>query len=63
MAECYEGDGAAANGFGRRSLNVGEARLLHQARYMVPPDMRAPSGGGWLIGRGGYLVAPIPADD
>ena len=63
MAERYEGDGVAANGFGRRSLNVGEARLLHQARYMVPPDMRAPSGGGWLIGRGGYLVAPIPVGD
>lgn len=46
MAERYEGDGAAANGFGRRSLNVGEARLLHQVGYMVPPDMRAPSDDG-----------------
>ena len=61
MAERYEGDGAAANGFGRRSLRVHEARLLHRAGYMVPPDMRAPSGSEWRIGRGGYLVAPIPA--
>ena len=30
---------------------------------MVPPDMHAPSGGEWLIGRGGYLVTPIPAGD
>ena len=63
MAARYEGDGATANGFGRRSLCVDEARLLHRARYMVPPDMRAPSGGEWRIGRGGYLVAPIPIGD
>jgi hypothetical protein len=32
--------GIAANGFGRRSLHVTEARALWDARYFVPPDMR-----------------------
>jgi hypothetical protein len=37
-------DGAANNGFGRRSLHQWEGRLLHAAGYMAPPDFRAPGG-------------------
>jgi hypothetical protein len=35
-------DGAANNGFGRRSLHQWEGRLLYAAGYMAPPDFRAP---------------------
>jgi len=31
MAERFPGDGAAANGFGRRHLHEDEARLLYEA--------------------------------
>ena len=33
-----EQDGAANNGFPRRSLHQWEARLLYQAGYPCPPD-------------------------
>ena len=42
MAERFPGDGAAANGFGCRQLHEYEARLLFEAEYPVPPDMRVP---------------------
>ena len=42
MAEQFPGDGAAANGFGRRHLHGEETRLLFEAEYPVPPDMRVP---------------------
>ena len=42
MAERFSGDGAASNGFGRRHLREDEARLLYEAEYPVPPDMRVP---------------------
>ena len=45
MAERFPDDGAAANGFGRRHLHEDEARLLFEAEYPVPPDMRVP--GAW----------------
>jgi hypothetical protein len=38
MAYPSDDDGAANNGFGRRSLHQWEGRLLHAARYMAPPD-------------------------
>ena len=58
MAERYPGDGAAANGFGRRYLHEDEARLLYEAEYLVPPDMRVP--GAWRISAGGVPVPPPP---
>ena len=33
MAERFPGDGAAANGFGRRHLHEDEARLLYEAEH------------------------------
>jgi hypothetical protein len=36
------GDGAASNGFGRRSLHDWEARLLYKANYPAPLDFRGP---------------------
>jgi hypothetical protein len=41
MANNSGDDGAANNGFGRRSLHQWEGRLLHAADYMAPPDFRA----------------------
>ena len=60
MAEHFPGDGAAVNGFGRRHLHKGEARLLFEAEYPVPPDMRVP--GAWRISAGGVPVPPPPAE-
>jgi hypothetical protein len=57
MAERYEGDGAAANGFGRRYLLETEARVLYEAGYMAPPDMCCP--GTWWLSAGGI---PIPLE-
>ena len=59
MAERFPGDGAAANGFGRRHLHEDEARLLYEAEYPVPPDMRVP--GAWRISAGGVPVPPPPS--
>ena len=58
MAEHFPGDGATANGFGRRHLHKGEARLLFEAEYPVPPDMRVP--GAWRISTDGVPVPPPP---
>ena len=58
MAERYPGDGAAANGFGRRHLQEPEARLLYEAEYPAPPDMRMP--GSWRLSVGGGPVPPVP---
>ncbi|KAE8816305.1 hypothetical protein D1007_06154 [Hordeum vulgare] len=58
MAARYPGDGAAANGFGRRHLREDEARLLYEAEYLAPPDMRAP--GSWRLRAGGVPVPPPP---
>ena len=58
MAERFPGDGAAGNDFGRRHLHEDEARLLYEAEYRVPPDMRVP--GAWRISAGDVLVPPIP---
>jgi hypothetical protein len=52
------GDGAANNGFGRRSLHQWEARLLQMAGYPAPPDFRAP--GGWRLSAGGVQIPPPP---
>jgi hypothetical protein len=51
-------DGAANNGFGRRSLHQWEGRLLHADGYMAPPDFRAP--GGWCLSAGGIQI-PSPS--
>lgn len=59
MAARYNIDGAAANGFGRRSLHEWEARLLHEAGYMALPDMRCPSG-EWRLSAGGIPIPPVP---
>ena len=58
MAERFPGDGAVANGFGRRHLHEDEARLLFEAEYPVPPDMRVL--GAWRISPGGMPVPPVP---
>jgi hypothetical protein len=50
-------DGAANNGFGRRSLHQWEGRLLYTAGYPAPPDFRAP--GGWRLSAGGIPI-PLP---
>lgn len=54
-------DGAANNGFPRRSLQQWEGRLLHQAGYPAPPDTRAP--GGWRLSAGGVPIPPPPQGD
>ncbi|KAE8785834.1 hypothetical protein D1007_40339 [Hordeum vulgare] len=46
MAARYPGDGATANGFGRRHVREDEACLLYEAEYPTPPDMRVPGLGG-----------------
>ena len=58
MAERFPGDGAAANGFGRRHLQEPEARLLYEVEYLAPPDMRVP--GAWRLSAGGVLVPSVP---
>jgi hypothetical protein len=42
MVARYEGDGAAANGFGRHYLLEPKARTHYVAGYMAPPDTRFP---------------------
>jgi hypothetical protein len=51
-------NGAANNGFGRRSLHQWEGRLLYAAGYPAPPDFRAP--GGWRLSAGGVPIPPPP---
>ena len=61
MAFHGDDDGAAQNGFGRRSLHQWEGRLLHAAGYPAPPDFRPP--GGWRLSAGGVPIPPPPAGD
>ena len=60
-------DGAAANGFGRRSLRKHEAWALYLVGYPCLPDMRVPSASGgqgaWALSAGGVPVPPVPAGD
>jgi hypothetical protein len=51
-------DGAANNGFGRRSLHQWEGRLLYAAGHPAPPDFRVP--GGWRLSAGGIPIPPPP---
>ena len=51
-------DGAANNGFGRRSLHQWEGRLLHAVGYPALLDFRAP--GGWRLSVGGVPIPPPP---
>ena len=57
MAKRYPGDGAAANGFDRRTLQTWEARM-YEAGYMAPPDTRMPPG--WTLSVGGIPIPPAP---
>ncbi|KAE8781966.1 Homeobox protein KNOX3 [Hordeum vulgare] len=59
MAQRYPGDGAAANGFGRRHLHESEGRLLYEADYTAPPDMRVL--GLWRMSANGVPVPPLPS--
>ena len=61
MAERFPGDGVAANGFGRHWLRDEEARLLFEAGYPMPPDMRVP--GNWRLSQMGFLVPPVPTGE
>jgi hypothetical protein len=61
MATCFPSDGAANNGFGRRSLHQWEGRLLHMAGYPAPPDFRAL--GGWRLSAGGIPIPPPVGGD
>jgi hypothetical protein len=58
MAGYGSDDGAANNGFGRRSLHQWEGRLLYAAGYPAPPDFRVP--GGWRLSAGGIPIPPPP---
>ncbi|KAE8781939.1 Homeobox protein KNOX3 [Hordeum vulgare] len=60
MVEPYPSNSAAANGFGSRHLREDEARLLYEADYSVPLDMRVP--GSWTLSAGGVLVPPPPTE-
>ena len=51
-------ESAAANGFGRNWLQDGEARMLYEAGYPVPPSMRVPSN--WRLSQMSYFVPPFP---
>jgi hypothetical protein len=51
-------DGAANNGFGRRSLHQWEGRRLYAVGYPAPLDFRAP--GGWRLSAGGIPIPPSP---
>ncbi|KAK1665542.1 hypothetical protein QYE76_053701 [Lolium multiflorum] len=53
-----EREGATANGFGCRWLQIAEARALLNARYPVPSEMCCPGGGA--LSRGGLPVSPVP---
>ena len=61
MSARYPGDPAAANDFGRRTLDEWEAYLLHEANYPTPPNVRAPSR--WWLSAGGVPVPPLPVPE
>ena len=58
MGERFSGDGAAANGFSRRSLHKWEIHLLLEANVSAPPDMRA--AGRWRLSAEGVPIPPLP---
>ena len=58
MAERYPGNSTATNGFDRRHLHEDEARLLYEADYPAPPNMRVPDT--WKLSVGGVPVPPVP---
>ena len=58
MAERYPGNGAAVNGFSRHHLQEAEARLLYEADYPAPPDMRVPET--WRLSAGDVPMPPVP---
>ncbi|KAE8820976.1 Homeobox protein KNOX3 [Hordeum vulgare] len=58
MAERFLGDGAPANGFGRRDLCEDEARLLYETEYSAPFDMRVP--GSWRLSAVGVPMSSPP---
>ncbi|KAE8801655.1 Homeobox protein KNOX3 [Hordeum vulgare] len=59
MAERFPGDGAAANGLDCRHLHEDEARLLYEADYPTPLDMRV--SGSWLLSADEISVPPSPS--
>ncbi|KAE8767009.1 hypothetical protein D1007_61685 [Hordeum vulgare] len=59
MAERYPGDGAVANSFASRHLKESEARLLYEANYPTPSDMRASSS--WKLSANGVPAPPPPS--
>jgi hypothetical protein len=56
MAEQFPRDGAAANGFGSRSLHDWEARFLYEANYPAASDFRGPPS--WRLSVGGVYIPP-----
>ena len=58
MGERFPSDGAAANGFGRRSLHEWEAHLLFEANIPVPPGMRVSVR--WKLNAGGVPITLLP---
>ncbi|KAE8766955.1 Homeobox protein KNOX3 [Hordeum vulgare] len=58
MAGHYPDNGAATNVFGRRQLREDGARLLYEANYQAPPDMRVSES--WRLSDSGSPVAPPP---
>ncbi|KAE8769962.1 Protein kinase APK1A, chloroplastic [Hordeum vulgare] len=61
MAVRFLDDGAAANCFGRRRLHEDEARLLYEADYPMPSNMRVQ--GSWRLSTGGVPVSSPPSRD
>ncbi|KAE8814698.1 hypothetical protein D1007_08231 [Hordeum vulgare] len=62
MVERFLSNGVAANGFGRRHLHEEEARLLYEADYPVPPDMRVPGSSRLSIDGVPVPLPPSQAD-
>jgi hypothetical protein len=58
MAERFDGDRVAANGFGRQYLHEWEARALNEARYLMSPDFLCRSK--WRLSAGGIPIPPKP---
>jgi hypothetical protein len=50
--------GRRDNEYRPRSLRLGEAHVLYENNYLVPPDWRAPTG--WKISPAGYLIPAVP---
>ena len=58
MCDRFPGDGAVANGFGRRSLHAWEAYLFFEVDIPAPPDMCA-GPTGWRLSAGGVPIPPV----